>query len=229
MLGFKHIAYMVFVLIVTITFHILVKKKRIDFEKMLKACAIIALTLDPLYWVWEYRQFGTFRYETTLPLYICSLFWMLLPVIAFSKKKANLYRASVSCLTTVVYYGGIMGLIFNYHVSNHPFFGFVVQRSLFYHFLMFMIVTLMWSTGYYRVQKRDTYLFFVPLLVLMIPAFVVDRIYGSDYCYFNGGKGSVFEYFSDALGIPLFVILLYGLMFLSIHFVLKALYKKHSK
>lgn len=229
MLGFKHIVYMGLVLLVTAVLHVLIKKRRIDFENMLKVCALIAVTLDPLYWFWEHRHFGTFRYETTLPLYICSLFWILIPIIAFSKKKGNLYRASLSCVTTVVYYGGIMGLIFNYHVSNHPFFGFVVQRSLFYHFLMFMIVTLMWSTGYYRVQKKDTYLFFVPLLVLMLPAFAVDWIYGYDYCYFNGGKGTVFEYFSKMLGTPLFVVLLYGLMFLSIHFVLKALHKKHFK
>lgn len=228
MLGLNHIIYISVVFFVTVLFHFLIKRGKINFDRFLKLTAVIALCMDPLYWTWEYADFGKFNFATTLPLYMCSLFWFLLPVVAFSKKRGILYRTSLSCLVTVVYYGAMMGLFFNYHVSQHPFTHFVVQRSLFYHFLMFLVITLMWSTGYYRVQKCDKFLFPIPLLILMLPAFYVDCLYGYDYCYFNGGKGSLFEYFSDALGIPLFVVSLYGLIFLSIYITLSAVQKKQG-
>ncbi len=40
----------------------------------LKVCAVLALLFDPVYWVWEMRQFGHIQPSTTLPLYLCSLF-----------------------------------------------------------------------------------------------------------------------------------------------------------
>ncbi len=229
MFGIGHSTYMILTLILTYIFHVGIKKEKINFDKMLKIMAIIAVILDPIYWVWQYRHNGFVDTEVSLPLYACSLFVFLLPIIAFSKKKATLYRASLSCITTIVYYGAILGLLLNYHLNEVPFFHFIVQHSLFYHSLMFVSITLMWSTGYYKVKKSDRRLFYIPLLILMIPAYIVDKIYSYDYLYFNGGEQSYMGYFSQNMGMPLFLLVLYGGIFLSLYFFLTVVFKFQNR
>ncbi len=229
MLGFKHIIYILITFSITILLDILIKKGKINFDKFLKISAVITLTLDPMYWIWEYVNFNKFNFETTLPLYICSLFWMLLPIVAFSKKKGLIYKISLVSLSTIVFYGGILGLVLNSHLNNYPFSHFIVQRSLFYHAMMMWVSILIWRTSYYQVEKNDKFLFPIPLLILMIPAYILDKKYGYDYCYFNGGPDSILKYLSDNLGVPLFLIVLYGLLFTTIYLILDLLYKKRIK
>ncbi len=213
------------ILIVTIILHNLIKKKKINFEAYLKYTALVSLCLDPIYWVWEYNTYGYFSFDTTLPLYICSLFWMVYPIVAFSKKREVLYRSALSSLLTIVYFGAILGLVFNTHIGNYDFWHFRVQMSLFYHALMMISITLIWSTGYYRFEGRDRYLFPIPLLLLMIPSSIVDYLYGYDYCYFNGAKGTTLQIFSDFLGVPLFILGFYIVLF-SISYAILSLARK---
>ncbi len=220
MLGLKHILYMITVIIIIVIFHITIKKGKINFDKFLKFSAIISLMLDPIYWIWEYITFGHLRLDTTLPLYICSMFWMLFLIVAFSRKKGKMYRTALSSLLTVVAFGAILGFVLNTHISRLPFWHFRVQFSLFYHAFMLCIIALLWSTGYYKVQKNDIKYFFIPMLILMIPAFIVDKIYGYNYCYFNGGDGIVLEYFCQLLGLPIFVLAFYTLLYICSYSVL---------
>ncbi len=229
MFGLGHFAYMILTLVITLIFHILIKKGKINFDKMLKVLAIITVFLDPIYYVWQYVNYGFVDASVSLPLYACSLFIFLLPIVAFSKKKSSLYRASLSCMSTVVYYGAILGIVLNYHLNEEPFFHFIVQHSLFYHFMMFLSISLIWSTGYYKVQKKDRWLFYLPLLIQMVPAYIVDKIYGYDYLYFNGGKESAMGFFSESMGIPLFLIVLYGGIFISLYVFLTVVIKIQSK
>ncbi len=229
MLGFYHIIYILLTIAVGVILHIGIINKKINFDKLLKYAAYIALILDPLYWVWEYYNFGYLDLKITLPLYICSLFWYLTPIVAFSKKRGYLYRACISCLCTIVLYGAILGLVLNSHLNNYPFTHFIVQRSLFYHSLMLVVIGLIWSTGYYKVEKKDRFLSFIPLLIIMLPSYIVDKLYGYDYCYFNGGGGTTLDYFSDAMGIPLFVIFIYSLLFSITYLVLSFAYKWQKK
>lgn len=229
MLGIEHITYMGVILIITIILHKLIKRNNIDFDKYLKYTAVISLFLDPIYWVWEYFTYGYFSFDTTLPLYICSLFWMVYPIVAFSKKRGNLYRSALSSLLTIVFFGAILGMVFNTHIGNYGFWHFRVQMSLFYHSLMMISITLIWTSGYYKFESRDRYLFPIPLLLLMIPSYIVDSLYGYDYCYFNGGKGTVLQYFSDFLGIPLFVIVFYTILFTIAFGILSAARRVQSK
>lgn len=223
-----HIAYMALVVFIIIVLHKSIAKEKIKMDLFLKISALVTLTLDPLYWWWEVDTYGQFNWATTMPLYICSLFWILMPIVAFSKKKGALYRASLSCVATVGLYGGIFGMVLNHHINNYGFIHFVSQRSLLYHAIMLTTIVLMWSTGYYRPQRVDRYLFILPLLSLLVPAFVVDKVYGFNYCYFNGGEGGVLTFFSDKLGIPLFVVTFYGLKILIIFVVLTLLTRRKT-
>ncbi len=229
MLGIKHIIYMFFVLVITFVLHKMVKSNKINFDKFLKVSAIIAVCLDPLYWVWEYIQFGYLDAKITLPLYICSLFWYLTPIIAFSKKRGIIYRMALSCLSTVVYFGAILGMVLNNHLNNYSFWHFIPQRSLFYHALMFWVITIIWSSGYYKVGKKDNVYFMAPLFALLVPAYIVDKMYGYDYCYFNGGSGTAMDFFIDKLGMPLFLTVLYGGICLICYTVLSLIHKKQKK
>ncbi len=229
MLGIAHNVYMVILVFIIMWLHRCVKRGKIDFNKFLKYAFSIIILLDPIYWVWEKYTYGYLDYANTLPLYICSLFPMLIPIVAFSKKRGLIYRTAISCIATICYYGGFFGLIFNYHLEDFPFFHFRPQLSLFYHGIMFVTITLIWSTGYYKPRKVDRFLFMIPLLLLMIPSYIVDMKYGYNYCYFNGGRGGVLEYFSDMLGIPLFLIVLYSLLFWLIFIALTVVQKIESK
>lgn len=220
MLQFEHILYMVGVIVLTFMLNRLIRRQLLSLEKLLLILTPIVLLLDPLYWIYELLTYHRFRWETTLPLYICSLFWMLLPIVTYAKKKRFLYDMALSCLSTICYFGGVLGMVFNVHLNHHPFFHFVSQRSLLYHALMIILITLFWSTGYYQPKPRDPFLFFIPLLLLMVPAFVLNRFFQYDYCYFAGGQGTPFEFFSSALGIPLFMLVLYGLIITVIHRIL---------
>ncbi len=71
----------------------------------------------------------------------------------------------------------------------------------------------MWSTKYYKPQKIDKIIFAVPMIILLIIDFILDKIYNYDYGYVNGGRNTVLEYISAKTGNLLFVILFYGLMF----------------
>ncbi len=220
MFSLEHLLYMLIIMILIIVLHILIKKWNLDFNNFLKYAALISVTLDPIYWLWEYNTYGFLNYKTTLPLYICSMFWMLLPIVAFSKKQGIVYRATLSSLSTIVAFGAILGFVLNTHIDNYYFWHFKVQFSLFYHAFMICVIFLIWSTGYYQVKKQDKRLFFMPMLILMIPAFVVDKLYSYNYCYFNGGDGAILTYFCDLLGLPLFVIGFYALLFSSAYLLL---------
>ncbi len=229
MLSLEHILYMLVVVIVIIIFHILIKRKRIDFDNFLKYAAIVSVSLDPIYWIWEYNTFGHLRYESTLPLYICSLFWMLLVIVAFSKKQGAMYRTALSSLVTIVAFGAVLGLVLNAHIGVNNFWHFRVQYSLLYHSVMVTVIALIWSTGYYKVQAIDKKLFFIPMLILMLPAFIVDKVYAYNYCYFNGGEGAVLVFFDKLLGRTLFVITFYTLLFAFAYLILSLAQKFKNK
>lgn len=194
------------------------RQTRAQSIRFFKAAACIMALFDPLYWVWEWRQFGALNFATTLPLYICSLFWMMLPIAVFARPGV-LKRIALSNVCTVGLLGGILGLVFNVYLNQYPFFSFVPLRSLLYHFLMILVASLLWTTGYYRPQNRDWLLCLVPLGGLLLPSLILHRLYGWDYCYTGGGPGTPFEALSSRLPRPLFLLVLFGGMSLLIYVV----------
>lgn len=167
------------------------------------------LFFDPTYWTWEFLSFGTIDLAMSLPLYICSLFWMLLPVAVYARDGAC-KRCAISCLSTVGMLGGVMGLVFNTHVGVTPFFGFVTMYSLIYHFLIVLITALLWATGYYQPRRSDRYLCMVPVILLVLVNIPLSYRFGWDYCFTAGGIGTPFDLVSRHLPRPVFLILLYG-------------------
>ncbi|WP_313529312.1 TMEM164 family acyltransferase [Anaerotignum sp.] len=184
----------------------------------IKCCAVVALFFDPVYWIWEVHQFGRVDFSTTLPLYICSLFWILLPIVAFGKP-GFIKQTATACICTFCMVGGVLGFVFNIYLNQYPFFTFVPLRSLLYHFLMILVSSVMWSSGFYQVQKGDWFRSAIPVAILIAPCVLLNRIFGWDYCYTAGGIGTPLEHISAAMPKVAFLILLYGGLFLFIRFI----------
>lgn len=193
--------------------------------RCIKVCAVLVLLFDPVYWIWEIRSFGTINPATTLPLYLCSLFWLLLPLAAFARRDIVRQTAAAS-LCTIVMLCGIFGLVFNVYLNRYPFFSFVPLRSLLYHILMVLVPTGMWASGYYRPQPRDRFLCFIPVILLVAVSLLLNHLYGWDYCYTAGGAGTPLALLSARIPRVLFLLLLYGSLLLLIQFIF---YRRFSR
>ncbi len=178
-------------------------------ELLLKACAVAALAFDPAYWIWEWRSFGQLDLSQTLPLYLCSLFWMLLPA-AFLTCWPRLCQIARAAICTIGTLGGIFGLVFNVYLNRYPFFSFVPLRSLLYHVLMVVVAAVMWASGFYRPQPEDRWRCFYPVLLLLGVCLICNHCFGWDYCYTAGGLGTPLERLSSRLPRGAFLLLLYG-------------------
>lgn len=178
-------------------------------ERWLKVCAVLAVLFDPIYWAWELWQFGQIHLGTTLPLYLCSLFCMMLPVAMFSKQE-KLRQMAAANVCTMGVLGGVLGLVFNVYLNHYPFFHFVPVRSLLYHILMVAAATLLWCGGVYRPRASDRVLCFVPVVTLVSVCLVLNRLFGWDYCYTAGGVGTPLEVVSRLMPQWAFLLVLYG-------------------
>lgn len=215
MLNLAHILIIVFgILAILISCFFLRKLDHKKVEKILLGCAIFALTLDPIYWIWELCVTKTLHFATTLPLYFCSLFYIVLAIGVFCKN-AKVKQTCFSYLATMNIFAGLMGLIFNTNLNNYPVWSFVGVRTLVYHLLMLFVSCLIWFTKYYKPEIRDLYRFYIPLAIMFVPAIIVDKVWGFDYCFLNGGKGTVIESISAAMPNAVYIILLYLLIYVA--------------
>lgn len=197
---------------------IVIKGKTWEEKKVirwLKVCALAVLLFDPAYWFWEARTAGRLDPSTTLPFYLCSLFWMLLPAAVFAKSD-RLRQTATAAVCTVCLLCGVFGLTFNIYLDHYPFFSFVPLRSLLYHMMMILVPTAMWATGYYRPRPEDRYGCFLPVGLLLSVCLVLNRLFGWDYCYTAGGLGTPLERVSAVLPKGLFLLVLYGVLLLLI-------------
>ncbi|MEG0900425.1 MAG: YwaF family protein [Oscillospiraceae bacterium] len=188
-------------------------------QKFLKFSAFFLLMFDPIYWLWEFITFHRFDLSQTLPLYFCSLFWILLPFAAFAPRNSVFERIALSHICTIGIIFGISGIVFSVHLNRYPFFSFVPIRSLIYHFFMILVPCVLWSNGYYKPKIQDSYLFFIPLAALFFPALILDKLYGWDYCYLNGGVGTPLEFLSKNTPNFLFIFILYFSIFVVINLI----------
>lgn len=214
-----HIIFILFAAAAVASASIIAKNIKLKtVQSFLKVSAVIMLAFDPVYWIWEYNKFGALDLSTTLPLYLCSLFWILLPIAAFAAE-GKLKRAALSNICTVGLLGGILGIIFNVYLDHHAFWSFIPIRSLIYHLFMVLIPSVLWFSKYYTPKIEDTYLCFAPVLILLIPCVITNHMFGWDYCYTNGGPGTPLTLVSKNMPKGLFVLFLYSSLLAAINFI----------
>ncbi len=216
MLNLAHILIIVFgLLAIVLACFFLRKLEHKKVEKILIVCAILGLIVDPIYWIWELCVTGTLHFASTLPLYFCSLFYMTLATAVFCKNK-KVKQTCYSYLATMNIFAGLMGLIINVNLNSYPVWSFVGVRTLGFHLLMLFVSCLIWMTKYYKPDIRDLYRFMIPLAIMFVPAIIVDKVWGFDYCYLNGGIGTPIELVSSAMPNAIYIILLYIFIFVCV-------------
>lgn len=183
------------------------------YQHFLKVVAVIILFFDPAYWIWEYLTFRSFNYATTLPLYLCSLFWLLMPFAAFLKE-GKLKQIAMANIATVGLISGVMGFVLNYHIDVYPIISFVGIRTLLYHYLMMFVAYYLWRSQAYQALPGDQVRAFIPVWILLIPSLVLNRFFQYDYGYTNGGQGTALVLLSERLPRPVFLFVLYALFFI---------------
>lgn len=184
-------------------------------DRFFKVMAVAVLFFDPTYWIWELMTRGRIDVAGSLPLYVCSLFWLLLPLAVYTRE-GLLRRCAQSCLCTACLLGGVMGMVFNSHVGQHPFFSFVPLYSMFYHFMLILVISLLWVTRYYQPKPMDRYLCMLPVVSLVLVDVGLNWRYGWDYCFTAGGPGTPLALVSRHMPQLVFLLLLYGGMALLI-------------
>ncbi|MGL5439001.1 MAG: hypothetical protein ACRDA4_01255 [Filifactoraceae bacterium] len=225
MFKLPHLIVLIFTFILTFSLYISFRNKNDkDTERLIKILAILSLFFDPIYWIWEIYKFGKFDFSTTLPLYICSMFWILAPISAF-RKDGFCKQTATAYICTISTIGGVFGLIFNIHLNNHPFFSFIPIRSLIYHVIMLAVSSIMWSSGFYKVKKWDWFRIFIPVILMLIPSLILNYIFGWDYLFTAGGIGTPLEILSKCLPKPLYLLSLYGSLYFIIRFTIYRKFK----
>lgn len=175
----------------------------------LRVIAVVILFFDPVYWFWEWRQNKRFDFSTTLPLYICSLFWMMLPVAAFAED-GIIRQIALANVSTIGLMGGVFGILFNVHLEKYAFCTFVPVRSLVYHYFMVLVPVVLWTSGYYVPTSLDFLWAMLPVFLILVISLVLHEKYQWDYCYTAGGIGTPLEKFSARMSKPVFLFVLYG-------------------
>ncbi len=225
MFSLNHILFMVLTgLSIYVIISHLKEKSSHGLDLFMRRVTLLVLCFDPIYWIWEWRQFQFLDLASTLPLYICSLFWIMLPIAVYSKPSL-LKRIALSNICTVGLLGGVFGLVFNTYLNQYPFMSFVPMRSLLYHFLMILVSCSMWATGYYKPKAGDALLSHLPLLAILLPSIILSQLFGWDYCFVAGGIGTPLEMISRPLPRPLYFLVLYG----GISLVIICFFKRMSK
>lgn len=177
--------------------------------QVMSALVVIALCFDPAYWLWEWLTYHEFNWARTFPLYICSLFWLLMPFAVHAKSDGlrQMARANISSVGLI---SGILGLVFNTYISQYGFWHFVPIRSLLYHFMMITVSIAFWMTGYYQPKRGDSLKSLLPVYVLLVPCITLSYLFGWDYAFTAGGIGTPLEAWSSAMPRPLYLLSLYG-------------------
>lgn len=222
----EHIVFIILVFISGFAVSWLLRNSRHDrISLFLKVLSIIAVVMEVSKVSWEsWYDITTgrgFNYGGILPVYTCSLFIYTLLVAAWTRGKAR--EASLSFLTTIsLLYGGI-GVVYCNGLNYYPFWTFGAFYSLFFHSSMFVTGVFLLMTGYKKLEWRDVFFSFIPVLILSAVAIPIDYALGVDYMLLYSGSGvPIYQDISAKLG-EIGLRPLYTLLMLVTHLPLAAL------
>lgn len=155
MFKLPHILVMVFTAIFIFFYSKYLKKQSQEYKhNFFKFFAIITPFFYPAEWIYVYVTTGTLDLSDELPLYICSMFWLLYP-IGFFLKAGFWKRVLMSNTASLGMIGGFFGMVFNTYVTKYPIYTFIPIRSLSYHFVMLLVSITLWTSGYYKAKQGD--------------------------------------------------------------------------
>lgn len=193
-----HIIFMVLATLAIIFLCIFFRKvshKKIDIY--LKVLAIFIPLLEIIKITWESYYDITlgkgFNFAGIVPLYTCSMFIYILPLVAFGKGKIKEY--ATAWLGSICIFAGFTNFYLTQILHTYPFWTFAGFQSMLYHFLMSFTGIFLVVTGYFKPKWIDIIKGYVPLLifsVIVIPVnYYLNSIgYSADYMLYMWGNGA---------------------------------------
>ncbi len=192
MFGVSHIIYIVlaFISVFALGFFLRnTKHEKIDI--FLKVISIFSLVFEVVKITWEsYFDITTgrgFNAGGILPLYTCSLFIYTTLIAGWGKGKAK--EVSLSWLGTIGMVSGAIGVVYTNGLNYYPFWTFGGFYSLYFHYIMFFTGMFILTTRYKRLEWKDVFISWIPMVLLSVIASPVNYYYGGDYMQIKDGSG----------------------------------------
>jgi hypothetical protein len=225
------VAIVLFILVPTLA----LLSRKLD-KKKLKILLIVLWAFLVVYEVvkliWE-TSTNPNGFEVTgiLPLYLCSIFMYVMPFVLFTKEDGFLYKMGCSYLCTYNLVGGLVNFVYPVNVlTNYPCFTFAGMHTLIYHgSMVYTGLTLMFTGKYKLTNIKEALYGFIPLVIVSIPANIINFIFNASYMFFRGGY--VFDIVYNVMPEWCYIIVMY-IAYMILPFIFYGpvyLYKKLKK
>ena len=167
------------------------------------AWVITALEVIRVIWrIWQ----GALFVDYHLPLHLCGLISLVMPLIVMSKKPIW-YEFTYSAGML----GALMALL-TPDCTMYPWFHFQYLQSMTIHFLIFYIPWYLIIVEGFRPQLKNLKYVVGILLVLMIPIGFIDWLLDANYFFLcHGTQGTLVETLEKLMGWPLYLSGLLGI------------------
>lgn len=191
----SHIVFIILVYLLSFTVSYLLRNaKREKITVFLKVLSIIMVIHEVSKISWEsYYDITTgrgFNKEGLLPVYTCSLFIYTLLAAAWGRGRAR--ECSLSFITTIGLLYGAIGVVYCNGLNFYPFWTFGAFYSLLFHSTMFATGVFLLVTGYKKLEWKDVFRGFIPIVLLALIAIPINYTYGADYMLLYSGGGVPF-------------------------------------
>ena len=188
--GIMRIVYMLFC-IITIPILIIIfrKAKHQNITRFLQITGIVMAVLEVFKMLWETIARGNAASDVW-PLYTCSLLIYCTVLAGFTTGKIK--EIAMSCLTTVVFLGGVVNVFMIAGLRHFPFFTFGAMHSMFFHYMCAFVGPYLVFSKYKEIKLKDILYSMIPVLIMAIIVIPYNYIKDTDYMQIT-----------DAGGVPL--------------------------
>lgn len=223
--SWQHLVFVTSAILITVLLSVFFARKYKDKNrneklKPLKVASIIMLSAETLKIILVcFRNHDVWAFRSVLPLFLCSILLISLPIAAFGKG-----RVQESALDFTQIFGYIACLAGTYLAGNifaSPILSFHVNVSVFTHCISCFAALYITLTGLSKMEKKNIWIVSAILLVFEIAALIVDIIqtpspYEGNYMFLIHPAGTPFSILMNAAGN---IQALYTVYVMAIYFV----------
>jgi len=207
-----HFAVAGIILAAVIVFAFLIRRSKL-IKPTFIALWITVSVLEVVKIVWESTSGNTVALEVSgiLPLYPCSVFMYAMPFAIWGKgavrKAACGYVCTIGLIGGAVNFFYPMTVLFRYSIIS-----FSAMHSMIYHAVMLFTGLTMLLSGYHSYtgvrRAYELLLPSIPMLIISIPANIVNYALNTDYMFFRGTTAFFPAIFGD-MAKPLITLIFY--------------------
>lgn len=240
-LSWQHLTFVTSLMIIMVVLAFVLGKKHktsLDTEKKThRVLAISAIIIDVTELIYMFviclRAKAPFGWLYDLPLFLCSIQLISIPLAAFSKGRLKEAAKDFVCIFGVL--GAVLG---TYAAGNnygcYPVFGIENVSSGIIHAIAGFVALYIFISGTASMKKRNIWITFTVLLGFCVAAYVANIILGYNYMFLMRGDGTPYDIVYNWVGgnpilYPISVVLLflvYIIAFYGVYFLIRKRQKK---